>query len=168
MRLRDGARLRLGNAGDAHRSGSLIDRIMNGTDKRISDSRSSNRAVVASISVNLASFVNGELGFFLASSSTTRAAAVLPTPGGPYTITCCGFELHSAALSAFNPSRCPTMSFSVVGLVFSANGFVNEIERSLFSLSISFFDSRSTAVRLPFWLRSRFQKYIPITTAKTR
>jgi hypothetical protein len=42
--------------------------------------------------------------------------------------------------------------------VFSESGSVREISRSRLSLSISFFDSRSMAMRLPCWLFKRFQK----------
>ncbi len=128
--------------------------------------RSSKRAVVASISMNFALVPNGDSGLRFASSSTSLAAAVLPTPGGPYMRTCWGFGPHSAALSAFNPSTWPTISPKLAGRVFSASGSVSEISRSRCSFSISFFDSRSTATRLPCWDRRRFQKYMPMTIAK--
>ena len=58
-----------------------------------------------------------------------------------------------------DPALEPALSAMIdTGLVFSASGFVSEIERSLRSLSISLRDSRSTALRLFFWLRSKFQK----------
>ena len=44
---------------------------------------SSNLKVVASISTNFASFLNGELLTFFAYSNTSLAAAVFPIPGGP-------------------------------------------------------------------------------------
>ncbi|MNP73275.1 hypothetical protein D3C76_1699690 [compost metagenome] len=81
-------------------------------------------------------------------------------------ITCWGFGPHNAAFSAFKPSFCPTISDKDDGLVFSERGLVREMERSFLSLSSSFLDSLSTADRLLCWLRSRFQKYNPITTAK--
>jgi len=119
---------------------------------------SSNLAVVASTSMNFASSLKGEQMLFLASSRTSRAAAVFPTPGGPYNITCWGFGPQRAALRDFSPSACPIISSNLVGLVFSAKGSVSEMERMWLSFSSSFTDSLSTAPLLPCCALSRFQK----------
>ena len=103
--------------------------------------RSSKRIIVASTSTNFESSLKGDQGLFLASSSTKRAAAVLPTPGGPYIITCWGLTPHNAERSISMPSLCPTTSSRLVGRVKLDNGSLNFMLRIFFNLEVSFSDS---------------------------
>ena len=127
---------------------------------------SSNRAVVASISTNCELSLKGESGFFLASSRTNLAAAVFPTPGGPYIITCWGLGPHNAARRASIPSSCPITSSKLEGRVKLDSGSVRVKFLIFFSLSFSLWDSLTTAFLLPCWFCSIFQKYSPMTMAK--
>lgn len=61
----------------------LIDRIMDRTDQWFVMSRLSQRSVVPSHSTNGAFSPKAVKGSFFASSRTSLAAVVLPTPGGP-------------------------------------------------------------------------------------
>ena len=103
---------------------------------------------MASISTNFASFLKGEFSILFAYSSTNRAAAVFPTPGGPYIITCCGFGPQIAAFKAFTPSFCPIISSKDEGLLFSVNGSVNLTLLNLINFSISFLFSLSITFTL--------------------
>ena len=92
----------------------LIDRIVHAAEQRVHVSRGSQRSVVPLASTNGASFANGVCGALFATSSASRATVVLPTPGGPYRITCCGNGEPIFASSARIAASCPTMSRSAL------------------------------------------------------
>ena len=108
-----------------------------------------------SVSTNGALAANGECAVPLTDSRTNLAAVVLPTPGGPYKIKCCGYGDANFDRSDLTALSCPTISFKLFGLSNSITDSVNLIfssasnsSRFLISCgdSVSTFSSRRTCI----------------------
>ena len=72
--------------------------------------------VVPSTSTNFDSSSNGVKDSLLASSNAILAAVVLPTPGGPYKIICCGYGDESFDINDLIALSWPTTSLKFSGL----------------------------------------------------